>query len=68
MKHSYTLIIAFLLLFTHANAQQRVVDAVTQTPVAAASIFDADGNMVGITSSDGAFIEIPETAYPISIR
>ena len=68
MKRIYTLIIGFLLFFVPADAQKRVVDAVSQSPVAAASIFDASGNMVGFTWSDGEFSEVPESAYPITLR
>ena len=68
MKRVYTLIIGFLLFFAPADAQKRVVDAMSQSPVAAASIFDASGNMVGFTWSDGEFSEVPESAYPITLR
>ena len=68
MKRIYTLIIGFLLFFVPADAQKRVVDAVSQSPVSAASIFDASGNMVGFTWSDGEFSEVPESAYPITLR
>lgn len=68
MKRIYTLIITVMLCCISANAHKRVVDAETQTPVAAASIFDASGNMVGFTWSDGIFSEVPETAYPITLR
>ena len=68
MKQIYTLIIVVLLFCAPANAQKRVVDAETQSPIAAASIFDAVGNMVGFTWSDGVFSEVPETAYPITLR
>ena len=68
MKRIYTLIIGFLLFFAPSVAQKRVVDAVSQSPVAAASIFDAAGNMVGFTWSDGEFSEVPESAYPITLR
>ena len=68
MKRIYTLIIGFLQFFAPADAQKRVVDAVSQSPVAAASIFDAAGNMVGFTWSDGLFSEVPESSYPITLR
>ena len=68
MKQIYTLIIVVLLFCAPANAQKRVVDAETHSPIAAASIFDAVGNMVGFTWSDGVFSEVPETAYPITLR
>ena len=68
MKRIYTLIIGFLLFFAPVDAQKRVVDAVNQLPVAAASIFDAAGNMVGFTWSDGLFSEVPESSYPITLR
>ena len=68
MKRFYILIISLLLVFVQADAQKRVVDAVSQLPVAAASIFDAAGNMVGFTWSDGLFSEVPESAYPVTLR
>ena len=68
MKRVYILIIAILLFYTSVDAQKRVVDAVSQLPVAAASIFDAAGNMVGFTWNDGEFSEVPESAYPITVR
>ena len=68
MKRSYILIIGLLLVFVPANAQKRVIDAVNHSPVAAASIFDAAGNMVGFTWSDGLFSEVPESAYPVTLR
>ena len=68
MKRTLFLIISILLFFSSADAQKRVVDAVNKLPVAAASIFDATGNMVGFTWSDGEFSEVPESAYPITVR
>ena len=68
MKRTLFLIISILLFFSSADAQMRVVDAVNKLPVAAASIFDATGNMVGFTWSDGEFSEVPESAYPITVR
>ena len=68
MKRILFLIISILLFFVPVDAQQRVIDAVNHSPVAAASIFDATGNMVGFTWSDGEFSEIPESAYPITVR
>jgi hypothetical protein len=55
-------------LSVSAYSQQRVIDATDSIPVSAASIFDFDGNVVGYTMADGIFSEIPETAYPITIR
>ena len=68
MKHSFLLIIITLLFCNSLVAQERVVDATDQSPVSAASIFDASGNMVGYTWNDGLFSEIPESAYPVTIR
>ena len=68
MKRILFLMISMLLVCTQADAQQRVVDATNHAPVAAASIFDAAGNMVGFTWSDGEFSEVPESAYPITLR
>ena len=68
MKRLYTLIIVIILFYIPSDAQKRVVDAETQSPVAAASIFDGAGNMVGFTWSDGSFSKVPESAYPITLR
>ena len=68
MKRTLFLIISILLFFASADAQKRVIDAVDHSPVAAASIFDATGNMGGFTWSDGEFSEVPESAYPITVR
>ena len=68
MKHTFILFLSTLLYFCPIEAQERVVDATDHSPVSAASIFDASGNMVGFTWSDGVFSEIPTTAYPVTIR
>ena len=68
MKRIYALIVGVLLFYIPADAQKRVIDAVNHSPVAAASIFDAAGNMVGFTWSDGVFSEVPESAYPVTLR
>ena len=68
MKRFLILAAGILLFSSHALAQQRVIDATDNTPVSAASIFDASGNMAGITGSDGTITGIPESAYPITIR
>ena len=68
MKRVYILIISLLLCCASADAQKRVVDAVSKSPIAAASIFDAAGNMVGYTWNDGEFSEVSESAYPITLR
>ena len=68
MKRFLTLLIGVLLFSFYAKAQECVIDATDRSPVAAASIFDASGNMVGFTWSDGVFSEIPESAYPVTVR
>ena len=68
MKRIYLLLFANLLLSASIIAQERIIDAQTRTPVSAASIIDASGNMVGFTLSDGEFTKIPESAYPVTIR
>lgn len=67
MTRHLTIIIC-LLLSASAYSQQRVIDATDSIPVSVASIFDFDGNVVGYTLADGTFSDIPETAYPITIR
>ena len=68
MKHTLILLFSVLFSFTPVDAQKRVIDATDHSPISTASILDAAGNMVGFTWSDGVFTEIPETAYPITIR
>ena len=68
MKKTFIFIISCLLFICPVEAEKRVVDATDRSPVSAASIFDAAGNMVGFTWSDGVFSEVPESAYPITLR
>ena len=68
MKRILFLMISILLFCVPVDAQERVIDAVDHSPIAAASIFDATGNMVGFTWSDGLFSEVQESAYPITVR
>ena len=68
MKHTFILFISVLLFCSPVDAQERVIDATDHSPISAASIFDATGNMVGFTWSDGVFSEIPSSAYPVTIR
>ena len=67
MKRFCYLLIS-LLFSLSAFSQGRITDALDSIPVAAASIFDAAGNIVGYSMTDGTFSEIPATAYPITIR
>ncbi|MBR5334045.1 MAG: hypothetical protein IKV33_04835 [Alistipes sp.] len=67
MKRIYVLIAGVLLFCTPVVAQKRVIDAVNHSPVAAASILDAAGNMVGYTLSNGHFSEVAESAYPLTL-
>lgn len=62
-----TIALCFASLLS-ANAQIKVVDATDKLPVAAASVFDATGNMIGMTTGDGSIPEITESKYPITIR
>ena len=68
MKHIFILFISTLLYFCPVEAQECVIDTNDHSPVSAASIFDASGNMVGFTWSDGVFSEIPASAYPVTVR
>ena len=68
MKRLSLLILGGLLYWNIAEAQRRVVDVMDDTPVSSATIFDAQGNVVGFTSSEGEFSDIPESDYPITIR
>lgn len=62
------MILGGLLCWNIAEAQRRVVDVMDDTPVSSATIFDAQGNVVGFTSSEGDFSDIPDSDYPITIR
>ena len=61
-------VITFFIAVAATNAQTRIVDALDKMPVAAASVFDASGNMVGFTTNDGILSEVPLQAYPITLR
>ena len=62
------LFICALLFCCPIDAEERVIDATDHSPISAASIFDAAGNIVGFTWNDGVFSEIPLSAYPITLR
>lgn len=64
---NFILIISVFWTFTNAYSQKRVIDMTDSSPIAAASIFDASGNMVGLTTVEGVLPEIPATVYPITI-
>ena len=68
MKHIFIVLLNVLLFCSPIAAQKRIIDATDHSPISAASIFDATGNMVGFTWSDGLFSEVPESAYPITVR
>lgn len=68
MKSVFVIFIGALLFCTHAGAQERIVDATDRSPISAASIFDAAGNMIGLTWNDGKLPELPAAAYPVTIR
>ena len=68
MKHTFILLICILLYFCPVQAQERIIDTIDHSPISAASIFDASGNMIGFTWSDGLFSEIPASAYPVTVR
>ena len=68
MKRIFILTISALLFFCSVDAQKRVIDAIDHSPIAAASIFDASGNLIGITLNDGVFAEYSKATYPITLR
>ena len=68
MKRFLILVISILSFALHTDAQERLVDATDNTPIAFASIFDSTGNVVGFTSNEGDFSKIPASSYPISLR
>lgn len=68
MKRIVILLIVLLIFTIKIDAQRRVVDAVDHTPISAASIFDASGNIVGLTLLNGDFPDVPKSSYPITIR
>ena len=68
MKRFLILAISILSFALHTDAQERLVDATDNTPIAFASIFDSTGNVVGFTSNEGDFSKIPVSSYPISLR
>ena len=68
MRHFIVLLFCFLQFTAIVDAQERVIDAKDKSPVAAASIFNAAGNMIGVTLNDGVIEGVPPSAYPITIR
>ena len=68
MKRFFLLILGGLLCWNIAEAQRRVVNVVDDKPVSSAPVFDAQGNVVGLTSAEGDFSKVPESSYPITIR
>ena len=66
-KRFFAIIAGILIFCSIAEAQMRVVDE-NHNPIMAASILDADGNMIGLTLSDGFISNVPASAYPITIR
>lgn len=68
MKRFISLAFCFTITISHSLAQICIVDAYDKSPISAASVFDHKGNMVGFTWDDGILSNIPESAYPISIR
>ncbi len=69
MKNLLLLLCAVLsICVANAQTSYRLVDANDQTPIISASIFDAAGSIVGYTMKDGTLPQIPESAYPITIR
>lgn len=68
MRLFLSIFLGLLITTFSIQAQQRIIDATNQLPVAAASIFDHSGNMVGFTWNDGTLSDIPTSVYPISIR
>lgn len=67
MKRILLLLFCSILTIASLHAQLRIVDASDRTPIGAASVFDASGNMIGFTWNDGTLSEIPESAFPITI-
>ena len=61
------LIISTFWALTPVFSQKRLVDASDSSPIPAASVFDALGNMVGLTTADGVLPEISVSVYPITI-
>ena len=69
MSNKFFLVLLVAMLATlPIAAQRRVIDALDRLPVSTASIFDAAGNVIGLTGKDGGFSQIPDAAYPITIR
>ena len=68
MRWFFILIFSLLLFPISADAQKRVIDAIDHSPISAASIMDAAGNVIGFTLNDGTLPEITESAYPVTVR
>lgn len=61
-------VVWMLSLAMPAKAKVSLIDSNDKSPIAAASVFNSSGNMIGLTWSDGTLKDIPESAYPVTIR
>lgn len=68
MKRFALLVISLFLYSRVVIAQKKVIDTTDHSPIVAATIFDNVGNIVGFTLNNGYFPDIPESAYPITLR
>lgn len=71
LRHIMTLLL-YVFLSTFGVSGQAynavVVDSVTHMPLPSASVFDRQGNVVGICNSNGRLPYVPDDAYPITVR
>ena len=65
MSNKFFLLLMVAMLATlPIAAQRRVIDALDRLPVSTASIFDAAGNVIGLTGKDGASPRFPMPPTP----
>ena len=71
MLRSAIIIILFFCSIYSVEGQTRnavVVDSVARTPLSSASVFDRQGNTIGISDVRGRLPSISSGSYPITIR
>lgn len=68
MKRFVLFFLGLLIFSNIITAQIKVIDATDNSPILAASILDASGNLIGITLINGDLPNIPKSAYPITVR
>lgn len=66
---SFILAICLLIAYaTFAQRTVRVVDSSDRLPLAAATVFSANGSIIGLTDDNGTFTAASDNVYPLTVR